>query len=79
MENLTVLGIPVTIDTDSDLFTVTDYEINMYGVGSTLQEAIEDYKGFVQAYFEDLKANEDRLGDNLKQHLCYLRSKEAGK
>jgi len=71
----TVLGIPVTIERDNDLFTVTDYEINMYGVGSTIEDAIEDYKDFVKSYFEDLKANEDKLGENLRWDLCYLRSK----
>ncbi len=69
---LNIFGIPVTIQTDEDAIIITDDIVYMYGVGNTPQEAIEDYKISIKAYFEELQENEDRLGNNLKQHLYYL-------
>ena len=71
----TIFGIPVTIQKEGDVFTVVDHEINMYGVGSTKEEAEEDYKSIVIEYFEDLEANENKIGENLKRDLDYLRMK----
>ena len=70
-----ILGIPVIIEKDGDIFIITDHEINMYGVGNTEEEAAEDYKSVVVEYFESLSASEKVLGENLKRHLYYLRAK----
>ncbi len=72
---LNILGIPVTIEIDEDAIVVTDYTIHMYGVGNSIQEAIEDYKISIKAYLEELQEDEDRLSSNLKLHLYYLRDK----
>lgn len=69
---INIFGIPVTIEIDEDAIIVTDYIVHMYGVGNTLQEAIEDYKISIKAYREELLEDEDRLNSNLKQHLYYL-------
>jgi ribosomal protein S12 methylthiotransferase accessory factor YcaO len=70
-----VFGIPVVVKKDGDVFTVTDSEINMYGVGDTQEEARKDYESAVLEYFEILNENEHRLNGNLKAHLYYLRTK----
>ena len=70
-------GIPVVIEVDEDAIVVTDYIIHMYGVGNTVQEAIEDYKISIKAYREELLEDEDRLSSYLKQHLYYLRKFKA--
>ena len=70
---LYIFGIPATVEIDEDAIIVTDYIVHMYGVGDTVQEAINDYKTSIKAYFAELQENEDRLGNNLKRHLYYLR------
>jgi len=70
-----IFGIPVAIEQEGNLFTVTDYEINMYGVGNSVKEAEEDYKSVVMSYLEDLNANEDQLSEQLKKHLYFLRER----
>jgi hypothetical protein len=70
-----VFGIPVEIEIHEDVVLVTDCKINMYGVGDSIDEAIEDYKASIKAYFEELQEHEKRLGSNLKYHLYFLRSK----
>lgn len=70
---LHIFRIPVTIEIDEDAIIVTDYIVHMYGVGDTVQEAIDDYKSSIKAYLKELQEDEDRLGNNLKRHLYYLR------
>ncbi len=70
-----IFGIPVTVERDGDQFLVTDYEINMYGVGNTVEGAVEDYKSVVLEYFEILEGRTDRLSEHLVRHLRYLRTK----
>ncbi len=73
-DELNIFGIPVTIEIDEGSIVVTDYIVHMYGVGTSIKEAVEDYKISIKAYFEELQKEEDMLGDNLTQHLCYLRN-----
>ena len=73
-DELNIFGIPVTIEIDEGSITVTDYIVHMYGVGNSIEEAVEDYKISIKAYFEELQKEEGTLGDNLKQHLCYLQN-----
>ena len=70
-----IFGIPVSIEKDENNIVITDYIVNMYGVGNDIQSAIEDYKNSIKAYFEELKEEENNLGDDLKQQLNYLRKK----
>ncbi len=69
-----IFGIPVAIENDRDEIVVTDYIVHMYGVGNSIQEAIDDYKISIKAYFEELQEDENRLGSDLTRHLCYLRN-----
>ena len=70
-----ILGMDVGIGRDKSAFIVTDGIVNMYGVGDSIEEAIEDYKITIKAYFDDLQEDEDNLGCNLRQHLNYLRKR----
>ena len=70
-----IFGIPVIVEQEGNLFTITDYEINMYGVGNSIEKAEEDYKSVVMSYLEDLNANEDQLSEQLKKHLYFLRER----
>lgn len=70
-----IFGIPVTVERDGDQFLVTDHEINMYGVGDTVEGAVEDYRSVVLEYFEILEERAERLSEHLMRHLRYLRTK----
>ena len=47
-----VFGIPVEVAEDDGGWLVTDCVVNMYGVGDTVSEAVEDYKSVILEYFE---------------------------
>lgn len=72
---LNIFGIPIEIELDEvDVFAVTDYVVNMYGVGDTISQAVTEYCDVIKEYFEKLQEDEDTLGKNLTSHLHYLRS-----
>jgi hypothetical protein len=68
-----VHGIPVRIRYDGERYFVSDDQLDLYGVGATLQAAREDYALAVDGYYADLSANADRLAKPLREHLAYLR------
>ena len=68
-----VHGIPVRIRYDGERYFVSDDQLDLYGVGTTLQAAREDYALAVDSYYADLSANADRLAAPLREHLAYLR------
>lgn len=70
---------PVTVLEDDGTIVVTDYVINMYGVGDTKQEAIDDYNSVVKEYLTILEADAGRLGSHLKKHLAILRTVTQGR
>jgi len=68
-----ILGIPVCISQEEDgSFMVADYEIDMYGVGDTEEEAKRDYKNVVREYFVILEEHKNHLGGRLQEHYNYL-------
>ena len=56
-----------------DQFLVADAVIPLYGVGSTPQEAMEDYRSVVVEYYEGLEAEADELAPILRSQLDVLR------
>jgi len=56
-----VRGIPVHIRFDGDNYFVSDEGLNLYGVGTSVEEAREDYRTAVKDYYADLSANADSL------------------
>lgn len=74
----TLYGIPIQIEEDKDGFIVSDDIINMYGIGDTIENAIEDYKSTIIEYYDFLVAEEVNLAKHLKEHLDYLKIKLIG-
>jgi hypothetical protein len=68
-----VHGIPVHIRFDGDNYFVSDEVLNLYGVGTSVEEAKEDYWTAVKEYYADLSADADRLVAYLQEHLNFLR------
>ena len=68
-----VHGISVHIRFDGDNYFVSDEVLNLYGIGTSVEEAKQDYWTAVQDYYADLSANADSLVAYLKEHLNFLR------
>jgi len=68
-----VHGIPVHIHFDGDNYFFSDEVLNLYGVGTSVEEAKEDYWTAVKDYYADLSANADSLVAYLQEHLDFLR------
>jgi hypothetical protein len=69
--------IPTRVRYDGKRYFVSDDLINLYGVGSTVEEAHQDYWTAVKGYYADLSANADHLVAYLKAHLAYLQDLSA--
>jgi hypothetical protein len=67
--------IPVLIEVLSDKVVVSDEQVNMYGSGSTINEALLDYRASLLDYFEWLESNEQTLVSHLRAHLEWLRQR----
>jgi hypothetical protein len=67
-----VHGIPVRIRYDGDRYFVADEVVDLYGVGSTLDEARQDYWTAAEECYAELSANADRLAAPLKAQLSHL-------
>ncbi len=65
--------IPVTISKDESGVVVSSSELEDFGCGANISEALDDFaKTLAELYFS-LKENADRLGDDLKQQFTRLR------
>jgi len=62
-----------TVDRDGDNYLVTDEVIPLYGVGPTVEEAMEDYRSALVEYYETLEESADRLAERLREQLELLR------
>ncbi len=67
--------IPVTIEILGDKVIVSDEHVNMYGSGTTLNEALLDYRTSLLEYLEWLASNEATLAAHLREHLEWLRAR----
>jgi len=70
-----IFGIPVIIEKAEDQFVIMDDEIAMYGVGDTIEIAMEDYRNVVKEYFQMLNSKQGKLGPHLEKHWRYLCTK----
>ena len=68
-----VHGIDVRIRFDGDQCFVSDDLLDLYGVGSSIREARQDYWLALRAYYADLSEDADRLAGHLEGHLALLR------
>lgn len=67
--------IHVTIETLGDKVVVSDDRVNMYGAGTTLDEALVDYRASLLEYLEWLATNEATLAAHLREHLRWRRAR----
>jgi hypothetical protein len=65
--------IPVVIERDGDVVIATYDDIDLYGTGADVQEAISDLCLAIVQYYEGLKENESRLGDFPAQDYAFLK------
>ncbi len=67
-------GIPVQIRFDGERYFVSDDQFDLYGEGSILKAARQDYWLAVQDYVADLEADADHLAPYLADRLSRLRA-----
>ena len=61
------------VDRDGENYLVIDEVIPLYGVGPTVEEAMEDYRSALVEYYEMLEEDADRLAKHLREQLELLR------
>ncbi|MCX6030158.1 MAG: type II toxin-antitoxin system prevent-host-death family antitoxin [Chloroflexi bacterium] len=66
-------GIPVRVRFDGERYWVGDNDLDLYGVGDTIEDARQDYWLAAQDYYADLSANAGHLASPLQAHLEILR------
>jgi prevent-host-death family protein len=66
-------GIPVRIRLETNRVFVSDDQLDLYGVGDTLEEAKQDYWLAVQDYYADLSQHAEHLAEHMEEHLRFLR------
>ncbi|MBM3237010.1 hypothetical protein FJZ31_12030 [Candidatus Poribacteria bacterium] len=65
--------IPILIEHDDDIVIATYHDIDMYGTGADIQEALSDLCDAIVEYYETLKDNEGNLGLLTSQHYAFLK------
>ena len=65
--------IPIMIENDINVVIATYDDIDLYGTGDDVQEAISDLCSAIVEYYEGLKENENRLGDIPTQEYAFLK------
>jgi isopenicillin N synthase-like dioxygenase len=61
------------VDRDGENYLVTDEIIPIYGVGPTVEEAMDDYRSALVEYYDTLEEDADRLAKHLREQLELLR------
>ena len=64
--------IPILIEYDDDIIA-TYHDIDMYGTGADVQEALADLCAAIVEYYETLKDDEENLGLLTAQHYAFLK------
>ncbi|MGY1808557.1 hypothetical protein ACI8AF_14405 [Blastococcus sp. SYSU D00669] len=65
--------LPVSIDREADgTYLVSDHEDQVVGTGSTLSEALNDFRAALQQHVAYLRANRERLHQRLLHDLLRL-------
>ena len=66
--------IPVTIEYDEDTVIASLYDVEEYGMGEYLEEALSDLCAGLVEYYESLEENVHCLGPLPVQHWKYLKT-----
>ena len=61
------------IEYDDDVVIATYHDIDMYGTGADVQEALSDLCEAIVEYYETLKDDEENLGLLPSQHYAFLK------
>ena len=69
-----VLFIQLHKTKDEESFVAKVPSLEMFGMGDTEDEAIEDFQFSLIEDYEILAEEEDKLGNDLRKHLHYLRT-----
>ena len=65
--------IPVTISRDESGVVVSSSELEDFGCGANISEALDDFAKTISELYISLEENADRLGDDLKRQFAHLR------
>ena len=65
--------IPIFVEYDDDIVIATYHNIDMYGTGADIQEALSDLCDAIVEYYETLKEDEENLGLLTSQHYAFLK------
>jgi len=68
------MPIPVTIEYDEDTVIASFYDVEEYGVGEDLEEALSDFCAGLVEYYESLEENVHCLGPLPARHWKYLKT-----
>ena len=63
----------IQIERYGDGYLVTDEDVNRHGVGSTIEDALQNYEEILLSYFESLSRRQERLSPRLRQDFEFLR------
>lgn len=64
----------VALEEREGQYVATSYDTGQYGHGYSPDDAIEDLCSVIEDYYDLLLEDEERLSEQLKGHLRYLRS-----
>jgi len=67
-------SIPVSIEYENDVVIASFYDVDMYGVGNEIQEAITDLCSQIVEVYELYSQNEHRLGPVPEREWKYLQT-----
>ena len=54
-------------------YLVTDEDVNRHGLGSSIEDALQNYEEILLGYFESLSRRQERLSSRLRQDFEFLR------
>src|SRR3989304_5646790 len=68
-------SIPLSIERlNGSYYVVSDSILNLYGIGNTVAEAIDEFTSMLVDLFDELRNSENILSSNLRQQLDYLKT-----
>jgi hypothetical protein len=67
-------GVVLNVEMDSDDIVVYESNLNLYGVGNSVSDAVNEFVSMLVDIFEELVETEDILSYQLRKQLDYLRS-----
>ena len=64
--------IPITLSKEGDVVVASSSELEEFGYGNDISEALDDFARTLAELYLSLEENADRLGDDLKQQFSRL-------